>query len=161
VWRHFKLRRISSRATFIYKWIPALFFGVLAFMAVLPMLSGTRAENFPPGLLIFYASLVIMAVGGYFARKMMVRDLVDSVSQDREGLVVRNRSVEERIPFNKIKSVSYWVLGNPKHVTLYLHKPCSLGSTVSFLAPLQMIPFMPSPVIKELTDRIDAARASN
>ena len=146
--------RLSSKATFFYKWIfPLTWFGFLAFAAV-SALSGNLAAGQSPLTLLF---IPVMAVVGYFIMRALIFDLVDEVWDDGNTLLVRNRGTEERIALADIKNVNY-APTSPPRVTLSLRRPGSFGDAVTFCAPLKFVPLARSPVIEDLIERIDATR---
>jgi hypothetical protein len=150
------MRPISSRATFFYKRIfPIIWFGLLLLFIANAAFSASRSDQIVPGLFIPIAMIVI----GYFVMKRLVFDLVDQVLDAGNALLVRNGGQEERIVLTDIKNVNYAALMSPPRVTLSLRRPCIFGSQISFCAPLRLVPFSTSPIIDELIERVDAARA--
>jgi len=150
------MRRISSRATFFYKWLfPIVFFGGLAAFA------GTSLLTLPDGrspFLPFVILPALMAVFGYFLMKKLIFDLVDEVWDDGTSLIIRNRGEQDRVPLSNIMNVSYSPLINPPRVTLMLRQPSNFGAEISFSAPTRFVPFGKSPMIEDLIRRVDAAR---
>ena len=147
---------ISSRMTFFSKRVfPAVWFGFLA-LFVIAALAGSRGRDFQPAFLIMP---VLMAVIGFVIMKKLLFDLVDEVWDDGTELVIKNRAVVERVPLSNIMNVSYMMLSNPPRVTLTLRNPGLLGKEVTFSPPVRWIPFARSPIVDQLIERIDAARA--
>ena len=151
------MRRISSKATFWYKWgFPIIWFGGLAAFAVLGLfinVRGYRAELLP-----FVILPVVMAALGYVFMKKLVFDLVDEVWDDGASLIVRNKGREDRIALSNIMNVSYSQFVNPPRVTLMLRQPSNFGTEISFSAPVRFVPFAKSPLVEDLIRRVDAAR---
>jgi len=142
--------------TFVSKRVfPAAWFGFLAFF-VIATLAGSRGRDFPPAFLVIP---LFMSVFGYFLMKKLVFDLVDEVWDDGTELVIKNRTVVERVPLSNIMNVSYMTMSNPPRVTLTLRNPGLLGKEVTFSPPVRWIPFARSPIVDRLIERIDAARA--
>jgi hypothetical protein len=102
-----------------------------------------------------------MAIVGYFIMKKLTFDLVDEVLDAGDALVIRNRSIEVRVPLADIINVNYTQATSPPRVTLSLRNPSQFGDQVTFCAPVRFSPlaaFSPSPIVDELIKRIDAAR---
>jgi hypothetical protein len=151
------VQRISSRLTVYYKRIfPAAFFGILAFVAVAPVLTGLRTGEFPPPTFFLFVAVFIALA--YIIMKMLVFDLVDEVLDDGDALIVRNGASKGRISLKDIKNVSYSPLLSPPRVALSLRRPGIFGEKVTFCAPMRLIPFATSPIVEALIDRVDAAR---
>jgi len=147
------MRRISSGATFFYKWVfPIVWFGFLAVFAATAFFQGSQAA------LPFLIAPIVMAVVGYLIMKTFVFDLADEVLDAGDALVVRRAGLEERIALADIMNVSYSQFVNPPRVTLSLRNPSTFGTQVSFCAPLRFLKFSPPPVIDELIRRVDATR---
>jgi hypothetical protein len=151
------MRRISSRATFWYKWFfPIIWFGALALFAGAALLTNAHYDS--TQFLPFFIFPVLMAVFGYIIMKKIIFDLVDEVWDDGTSLIIRNRGEEDRVPLSNIMNVSYSPLINPPRVTLTLRQPSNFGSEISFSAPVRFVPFAKSPLIEDLILRVDAAR---
>ena len=99
-----------------------------------------------------------MAVFGYWIMKKLVFNLADEVLDAGNALVVRSGGQEERIALSDIKNVNYSPYMTPPQVTLSVRRPTVFGDSVSFCAPVSIVPFWSSPVIHDLIDRVDAAR---
>jgi hypothetical protein len=151
-------KRISSRNTRFYKRVfPVLWFGgVAAFLAVG---LGTMRGAHPAPVEVFIAP-VFMLVIGWFVMRRLVFDLADEVYDEGDALRVRNGGDEERIALADIVNVSYAGMTNPPRITLTLRNSGRFGREVtfspaqSFLGPL----FRANPMVRELIDRVDAAR---
>ena len=153
------MRRISSRMTFFYKRVfPVIWFGFLALFIAVPFFSFSNAGHSAMPPLEFFIGPAIMAIVGYFVLKKLVFDLVDEVWDDGASLLIRNRGDEARVNLSDIKNVSYSPFINPPRVTLSLRTPTVFGDEITFNAPTRFMPFSPSPIIKELINRIDLAR---
>lgn len=99
-----------------------------------------------------------MAVFGYHIMKKLVFNLADEVLDAGDALVVRSGGQEERIALSDIKNVNYSPYMSPPQVTLSVRRPTLFGDTITFCAPVSMLPLRSSPIIVELIDRVDAAR---
>jgi|SRR5215475_4519239 len=152
------MHRISSRATFWYKWVfPIIWFGFLAVFMAIGVVMNTR--NSGTQFLPFVILPVLMVLFGYFIMKKLVFDLVDEVWDDGSALVVRNSGQEDRVALSNIINISYSPLSNPPRVTLMLRQPSNcFGTEISFSAPIRLIPFTKSPLVEDLIRRVDAAR---
>ena len=151
------MQRLSSKATFFHKRIlPILMFGFLVVFVVISF-GASSARNEPPPLLVLVVP-IIMAIVFFFTLKKLVFDLVDEVWDAGDELLVRNRSIEDRIALSDITNVNYSPYINPPRVTLSLRRPSFFGAKISFMPPIRFVPFTTSPVIDELIARIDAAR---
>jgi hypothetical protein len=153
------MRRISSRMTFWYKRVlPAKWVGFLLLFVMCPFL---RVRD--PAQLLPTMSLVIMpalfGVFFYFVLKRRFSLLVDTVFDDGDALVIRNRNMEERIALSDIVNVSSTQFFNPPRITLMLRNRSLFGERVSFCLPARYNPFSPSPIVYELIKRIDAERS--
>jgi hypothetical protein len=147
------MQRISSRMTLYYKRvIPLVMLGFVLILIAVPFAAGQS----PP----WPAILVPLAICafGYFVMRKLVFDLVDEAWDAGEALVIRNRDQEERIALSAIMNVNYSPFVNPPRVTLTLRTPGIFGDTITFCAPLRLIPFTKNPVVEDLIRRVDAAR---
>lgn len=157
------MKRISSSLTFFNKRIfPAIWFGFLAVFFVISastMLLKKNTSNEPP--FIFLLAPCFMAVMGFFIMKMLVWDLVDEVLDAGDSLIVRNRSLEERVLFANIMNISHSSFSNPPRVILHLRQAGIFGKEIAF-APKAGFVFFPflqkNPLIDDLIERVDAAR---
>jgi hypothetical protein len=151
------MRRISSKATFWYKWVfPIVWFGFLAVFIAMGVFASVHNDRTP--LMPFIVMPALMIVIGYFIMKKLVFDLVDEVWDDGAELIVRDKGREDRIALSNIINVSYSQFVNPPRVTLMLRQPSNFGSKISFSAPVRFVPFAESPVVEDLIRRVDAAR---
>lgn len=150
--------QISSRSTFVTKWLfPVFWFGFLIFF-VAQSLTHEGGE----GDLLFVAVPVLMAVMGFFFFKALVWDLADSVYDQGTHLLVRRGGVEDRISFENIMNVSSTPLMNPPRITLRLVKPSAFGTYVSFSPksnPLRFSFSFKNAIAEQLMERAYAARA--
>lgn len=135
---------------------PAIWFGFLALFIAVPIILGLYRNSTPPIPFLLFPA--IMAAVGFFIMKRLIFDLVDEVWEDGDSLVVKNAGQEQRIALSDIKNVSYSPFINPPRVTLSLRRPTVFGDEITFVAPARLIPFATSPLIKDLIDRVDAAR---
>lgn len=151
--------RISSKWTFFNKRVfPVVWFGFLAVFTVgivIAMLAKNRLE---PMALV---ALLIMAIVGLVAMKLLVFDLVDAVWDDGDALVVRNRGVEDTILLKDVINLSYTGLSNPPRATLLLREPSAFGTEITFSPPLTFIAFTQPPIIRDLIHRIDEERRNS
>jgi hypothetical protein len=149
------MRRISSKATFLYKRVfPIFWFGFLVIF-IIGAVWGSRPHGPLAPFLIIPAIMIVL---GYVLMKRLVFDLVDEVLDAGDALLIRNGSLQEQVPLSDIINVSYTQFINPPRVTLSLRNPGSFGDKVSFTPPIRFMPFSTSSVIDELIARIDTAR---
>jgi hypothetical protein len=147
------MQRISSRMTRFYKRVlPIVMLGFLLLFITPPLVSG----KFPPFPLILFP--VLMIAVGYFVMARLIWDMVDEVWDAGDGLIVRNKRQEDRIPLASVMNVNYSPFINPPRVTLKLRTPSVFGDVVTFCAPVRFMPFSENPMVDELIRRIDAAR---
>jgi hypothetical protein len=150
------MRRISSKTTFLFKFIfPIFWFGFLAVFVAAALIAGRGHQR---ELLFFLIAPIFMTVLGYVIMKKLVFDLVDEVWDDGSALIVRNKGMEDRVALSNVMNVGYSPFINPPRVTLTLRHPSNFGSEISFCAPVRFLPFARSPVIEDLIRRVDAAR---
>jgi hypothetical protein len=141
------MRLISSRMTFFYKRVfPLIWFGVLLLLMAFGLVSASRgglASNVP-----FMIVPVLMAVFGYHIMKKLVFNLADEVLDAGDTLVVRSGGQEDHIALSDIKNVNYSPYMSPPQVTLSVRRPTLFGDTITFCAPVSMLPLrssLPSP----------------
>jgi hypothetical protein len=150
------MRRLSSQMTFFYKRVfPVLWFGILALIFAVAILTTVAGGQFPLPVLIVP---VILGTFGYYLFRRLLFDLVDEVWDDGEAVIIKNGGEEERVALSEIMNVSYTVLVNPPRVTLMLRRESRFGREVTFLPPQRFSRFTPNPLITELIERIDAKR---
>ena len=149
------MKRISSRLTFFQKRVsPMIWFGFVGAFVVFVLPGATHNRGSLPMLIMF----ATVAVISYFVMKKLVWNVVDEVWDAGDALVVRNKGQEERIALSDIMNVSYFQFGYPQRATLQLRRPSSFGEEIAFSAPNSFNQFDPNPDIKDLIQRIDAAR---
>lgn len=151
-------RRISSRNTFFVKRVfPILWVGILGLFVVTAFATARRGQA--PPLAIFIVPLAMFALG-YFVMRRLVFDLADEVYDEGDVLRMRFGTEEERIPLANIINVSYSGMTNPPRITLTLRTPCRFGREVTFSPPRPFFGplFGNNPLVKELIERVDAAR---
>lgn len=152
--------QISSRFTFINKWLfPIFWFGFLFFFVIQSLLHEPISAD-----LLFIAVPVLMAVVGVFFFKALVWDLADAVYDQGTHLLVRRGGVEDRILFENIMNVSSTPFMNPPRITMRLVKPSVFGTNVSFSpksSPLRFALLQSNPVAEKLIERAYAARTKH
>ena len=152
------MRPVSSKMTFFYKRVfPVIWFGVLLLLFVFGLSSLFGLFSAPPSL-PFLIVVLLMAVFGYWFMKKVMFNLADGVLDAGDALVVRSGGQEERIALSDIKNVNYSPYMYPPQVTLSVRRRTVFGDTITFCAPVSMMPLWSSPVILDLIDRVDAAR---
>lgn len=152
------MKRISSRSSFLYKRvIPILWFVGLGIFAVDAAFVSLPERG---GSFWYFLALAFAGVLGFFFMKMTVFDLADEVFDAGDALVVCVGQDKRRIPLAEITNVKYSPMMSPPRVILALGDPSKFGKEVAFSAPLTFGPFMRSPIVTDLIERIDAARRS-
>jgi hypothetical protein len=149
---------ISSRNTYFMKRVfPFIAFGGLALVLAVPLMAARPHGNFPYAVLL---GPLVMAVIFYLVLKRLVFDLVDEVVDEGDALVIRVGSERERIPLTQIINVSYAGMTNPRRVTLTLRHPGRFGREVVFSPRQGFFEGLAgaSPLVRELIERVDAAR---
>jgi len=132
--------------TFFYKRVfPVIWFGFLLLLFAFGLFSTS------PDIL-FLIVLLLMAVFGYWFMKKVMFNLADGVLDAGDALVVRSGGQEERIALSDIKNVNYSPYMYPP-VTLSVRRRTVFGDTITFCAPVSMMPLWSSPVILDLIDR--------
>jgi hypothetical protein len=149
-------RLISSRMTFLHKRLfPAVWFGGMAVF----VLVGLRAQVGPrsPGPIVLIVP-IIMATFAFLLMKRLVFDLADEVWDLGSALLIKNKGHEVRVELPEIINISHSRFTNPHRATLSLRRSTPLGNEISFMPPAQLLPFVRSPVVDELIQRVDDAR---
>jgi len=150
------VKRISTPYTFSRKFFPFLFYGFLAmFLAFVGMSGAFRKEP------LFLVVPCVMAVGGYFFMRAVLRDLVDDVYDCGSFLLVRKGRLEESIPLANIINVNFAINQRPARITLTLDKPGKFGKEISFAPPpkIYLIPYPRNEVVEDLIERAQMARS--
>ncbi len=99
-----------------------------------------------------------MGFMGFFIMKKLVWALMDEVYDAGDYLIVKKGNQQEQIAFSEIKNISYNLMMNPPRVTLSVRRQTIFGDEISFSPSTSIIPFKKNPLIKDLIDRVDAAR---
>jgi hypothetical protein len=152
------MTKISSKYTFLTKkGFPLLWFGVLAFIILQMVMTGTFKKD-PMSLI----GPCLMAVFGFFLMKKLVWDLVDEAYDCGNYLLVKNRGEEDRVPLSNIMNVSASTNMNPQRITLRLVKPGKFGGEISFSPAVSFTlnPFAKNKVAEDLIVRVDKARST-
>lgn len=153
------MRRLSSKATFWHKRVfPVLWFGFLFVWTVAAVASMWRGEGPSPTILLLP---LLMGFLGFFIMKSLVLDLVDSVWDAGTELVVRDKGLEDRIPFRNILNIGHSNFTNPSRIALSLREPSRFGTEVTFSPPLNFVFWKTHPLFHELIRRVDEARCKS
>jgi hypothetical protein len=151
------VRPISSKTTFLYKRVfPVIWFGGLLLFIVFGLFLASRGNQY--SIMPFVIVPLLMAIFGYWIMRKLTFDLVDEVLDAGDTLVVRSGGQEDRIALRDIKNVNYSPYMSPPRVTLSVRRSTLFGQTVTFCAPVSIVPFSSSPIIQELVERVDSAR---
>jgi hypothetical protein len=151
------MTRISSKMTRFYKYaFPVIWLGFLAFIVAAVVGAGAAAKA-PIALII----PCLMALVGTVIYRRLVWDLVDSVLDGGDYLLVKNRGVEERIPLANIMNISASTITNPPRITVRLVSPGLLGSEIAFspIKPFSINPFARNAIADDLILRVHNAKS--
>ena len=151
-------KRISSSNTFVLKRIfPVIWFGVPTVLLVVTVTTWRTTPSTP--VIVFVMPVLVCGIG-FFVMRRLVFDLADEVVDEGDALRVRFGHEEERIPLADIMNVSYAGMTSPPRVTLTLRSPCRFGREVTFSPPRTFLGSLAgsNPLVKELIERVDAAR---
>jgi hypothetical protein len=155
------MKQLSSKATGFYKrGFPLLWFAFVGVITTVVLVSGALAEMGVIALIVPLSLLIL----GYFLMKHLLWDLVDSVYDAGDFLLVKNREHEQRVPLHEIMNVSASIAVNPPRITLRLKGESArspLGAEVSFLPERRysLNPFAKNPIAEDLILRVDEARS--
>ncbi|HET9204627.1 MAG TPA: hypothetical protein VFO28_00205 [Burkholderiaceae bacterium] len=150
------MTRISSRFTVVTKW--GLPIGWFAFFVAFLAAGPSDAGPVPVSLVVIFG----IAVAGFFAMRLLVSDLADSVLDGGTYLQVRRGRVEARIAFHDIVDVSVSKYSRPPRVVLRLAQAGPLGTSIPFLtdSAFTLNPFVDNVMALKLLERALAARAT-
>lgn len=106
---------------------------------------------------MFIVGPIIMALFGYILMNIFVFDLVDSIWDDGDAIIIRNKGKEDRVSLANISKVSCSSFTNPTRMTLTLREGSLFGEKIVFI-PFFTWHFTTHPLAKELIQRIDEKR---
>lgn len=156
---HGSTKRISSRATRFYKsMFPVFWLGLVVIFICIGIVA-SLSERIPERALpAFFIVPVVFTLVTFVIRRVF-RELIDEVYDGGDHLLLRNGTIEERLPLTNVMNVSASELTNPPRITLKLVKAGRFGSEVSFL-PVRssFLPFARIPIADDLIARVDQAR---
>jgi hypothetical protein len=142
--------------TRFYKYaFPLIWLGFLAFVVAVIVGDGAAAKD-PIALIV----PCVLALVGTLVFKRLIWDLVDSVLDGGDYLLVKNRGVEERIPLANIMNISASTITNPPRITMRLVSPGLLGSEITFspIKPFSLVPFARNAIADDLILRVHNAK---
>lgn len=149
-------RRLSSAATYFYKYLfPPLF--LLVPVGGLIFISTTTRAPLPlPALLV----PVFMIVIGLILFRRLFWNLADEVIDEGGFLIVRVGRLEERVQIRDIMNVGFTPMINPPRITLRLVDGHVLGREVSFLPKRRLFESAvgENAIANELIERVYALR---
>lgn len=146
------MKLISGSTKLEKRIFPALWFGFLAFAAILiATTNGLLPALFPLGMMAF----------GYFLFKHMAWDLADEVIDQGDSLLFRKGKLEQSVQLKDIINISYTHMHSPERVVIYSRKNGPIGNELAFKPPAMLNPFSKSPIVEELIRRVDSARHSD
>ena len=150
-------KRISSRATSFRKRVfPILWFG---FLGLFLLIGFANLSSQPDLAFPFIGVPILMAGFGYLLMRFLIFDLMDEVWDNGHELIVVNGGHVAHVPLSDIMNISYTMFTNPRRATLTLRQPSRWGTEITF-SPVWKFGagFLVSAVIKDLIQRVDAAR---
>jgi hypothetical protein len=151
------MKRISNPFTPAMKITPFLVCGFSAFILALLFKNGGLQKA--PVLIVFPC---VVAVGGYYAWKASIRDLMDEVYDCGDYLLVKKGGQEDTVLLSNINYVRFSNArgGAQPRIRLSLDAPGKFGAEILF-APLQN-PFAPrtNGVADDLVARVNKARSA-
>ncbi len=151
------MQRISAPYTPPIKIGPFVFFGLLALLLFLLLMSGAYETS--PMLLV---GVGVMAVYGVYSMHASRRDCVDDVFDCGDHLLVKKSGEEDTVPFSNIVNVNF--SKNPQNlsaqITLRLASPGKFGTEISFVPPPKIyLGFPPrNEIAEDLLVRAEKAR---
>ena len=154
---------ISSKQTYFTKRVfPAIWLGGVAlFLVAALFMLATRSAQVDPMAVVIPA---VMLLFGFFMFRKLLWGLADEVQDAGNYLLVRNGSIEQRIPLTNIMNVSMSQFTNPRRLTLRLRSPCEFGDEIAFIpkmAGFRLNPFARNAIAEDLMKRVDEARAGS
>jgi hypothetical protein len=150
------MQQISSKSQFFSKRVfPIIWFGFLGFMMYQAVAWGAFKAD-PMSLIMPCA----MAVFGFFLMKKLVWDLMDTVYDCGDYLLVIKRGEEDKLLLSNIMNVSASTHTNPPRITLRLVRPGKFGAEIAFSPATRFTlnPFAKNAVAENLMARVDQAR---
>jgi hypothetical protein len=151
------MKRISNPFTVALRAMPILVFAFCAFIVVLALRKGALQKA--PLFLIFPC---LVAVGGYYAWKVSIRDLMDDVYDCGDYLVVKKHGEEDTVPLSNINYVNFSTdrRGAQRRIHLRLDTPSKFGTEISFVPPPNICFPRRSEIAEDLATRADKARSA-
>jgi len=148
---------LSSKLTFFMKWVVPVVWtvGIAVFVGIA---LATHAWGKDPAMLM---TPVIMLLAGTIMYKVLIWNLADEVRDGGNVLIVRKRSIEERVPLSEIINIGITQFTNPQRLTLRLRTPGKFGDEIVFMPKQSLIrirPFARNKIAELLIKRVDAAR---
>jgi len=147
-------RQLSSRATFVYKFIvPALWVGLFG-GATAMLFVGPGALRGDPGVdLLRWAFLALFASITPLLYWLLVRLKVVTLLED--SLEISNFTTSLQVPLRDVERVSGSVMLNPPVIWLELRQPVAFGRRLVFMPPLRLFGgFRRDPLVEELRDLV-------
>jgi hypothetical protein len=127
-------------------------------MVVSMMQDGPKS---PPAFVLIIP--LVMAAFGFGIMHKLVFDLMDSVYDAGDHLVLHFKGQDETVPLSNIINVSHTQLMNPPRITLTLRQPCRFGTKVAFCPATSWVDYkslgFTNAIADELIDRADKARS--
>ena len=147
------MKKISGSTFYFKKLFPTVWFGFLVFFFFISLTSGASGAS-----VMFLVVPVIMAVFGYFFFQKMVWNLADEVYDYGDFLEFRQGQKTQRVSLNEIINIDYSHMSSPERVVIHTRQAGAIGKELAFCLPMRIHLYSKSPLIKELIERVDAAR---
>jgi hypothetical protein len=142
-------RTLSSRLTFIAKFVVSPFFVLVALLVVLLLSNSFRKTGGAgsPGFGIWVFMMLWFAVVALFVRRFITWK---RVKMDTSNLYISNYFKEIQVPLNQISAVSERRWSGPPTVTIQLRQPTEFGQAIRFNPRLEPRFWREHPVVTEL-----------
>lgn len=155
------MTRLSSTRTSFYKInFPVII--LISFMGIVAIFSyGINMSTNNIIILLSMFSITLLAI--YLYLKYLILDLVDEVWEEGDEFVVKNNSLEDRIPLYDVSYVSYTMtLGKyfPQRITLHLINQCIFGKEITFTPVENWLPIIANSELDNLTYRVEKSKTS-
>jgi len=151
------MKRISNPFTPALKIVPFLVCGFCAFILALLLKNGALQKA--PMLVVFPG---VVAIGGYYAWKASIRDLMDEVYDCGDYLLVKKGGQEDTVLLSNINYVRFSNTrdGAQPRIRLSLDAPGKFGAEILFVPPQNPLAPRTNRVADDLVARVNEARSA-
>ncbi|PKN70064.1 MAG: hypothetical protein CVU54_08525 [Deltaproteobacteria bacterium HGW-Deltaproteobacteria-12] len=147
------MKKISGSTFYFKKLFPTIWFGFIAFFFVISITTGAAGAS-----VMFLVVPIIMAGFGYFFFRKFVWDLADEVYDCGDFLEFRRGQKTQRVSLNEIINIDYSHMSSPERVVIHTRQSGAIGKELAFCPPMRFHLFSKSPLVRDLIERVDAAR---